>query len=87
MTSTLRLEDCGDFLSLAQYCDWRGEGRRTVFRQIKAGTAFVMPREERPRLKWWRSDCERAMANQNLTLQRKRTAQAKLQRPSMPKAS
>lgn len=85
--STLRLDTCGDFLDARQYCAWRGEALRTVRRQIRAGTAFVMPREEKPRLKWLRSDCERAMGQASIITQRKRMAQAKLQRQPMPRSA
>ena len=65
---------------MRQYCEWRGLSDSQVRRQIRAGTAFVMPCEERPSIKWRRTDCERAMAHANLITQRKRTAQAKLAR-------
>jgi hypothetical protein len=74
MTSTLRLEDCGDFLSLAQYCAWRGEGIRTVRRQIRLGMCFVMPCEDRPRLRWRRTDCERRMEQADVLRQRTQRA-------------
>lgn len=82
MIATLRLDDCGDFLTFQQYCAWRGEAPRTVRRQIRKRTAFVMPREEKPRLKWYRTDCERAVANQNLVKERQRRANALLSKAS-----
>lgn len=79
MISTLRLEDCGDFLNAAQYLAWRGDlSLRQLRRQIRTGKCFVMPCEEKPRLKWRRSDCERAMANANVIKQRAQRAKAAL---------
>lgn len=77
--STLRLADCGDFLTLAEYCQWRGESETTVRRQVKAGTCFVQPCQEKPHLRWRTSDCERAMAKANIVIERQRRAKAALQ--------
>lgn len=75
MTSTLSLADVtGDYLTFAEYCAWRGEAERTVRRQIRCGTAFVMPVEERPRLKWRKADCERKMLGADLVRDRQRRA-------------
>lgn len=75
MTSTLSLADVtGDYLDSTQYCAWRGEALRTVRRQIRLGTAFVMPCEEKPRLKWRKSDCERRMQNADIVRDRQRRA-------------
>ena len=79
MKSTLRLETCGDFLSLREYCAWRGESERTVRRQLKAGTCFVMPCEEKPHLKWRTRDCERRMSTANIVRDRQTRAKAHLQ--------
>lgn len=70
--SGLRLSDCADFLNLRQYCAWRGEGERTVRRQVKQATAFVMPAEERPRLLWRRADCEKRMQTADVLRDRHR---------------
>lgn len=77
MISTLRLSDCGDFLNMKQYCAWRGEAARTVRRQIRLGTAFVMPREEKPRLKWLRADCEKRVARLDLVRDRQQRAKSR----------
>lgn len=77
MNATLRLDACGDFLTLAQYCAWRGEASSTVRRQIKLGTCFVVPCEERPRLKWRRADCEKRMASADVVRARQQRAKTR----------
>lgn len=78
MKSTLRLEDCGDFLSLSEYCRWRGESERTVRRQLKTLSCFVMPREEKPHLKWQTRDCQQRMERANVVRERQQRAKAQL---------
>ena len=65
MTPTLRLDDCGDWLTIAQYCAWRGESRATVYAQVAKATCFVMPASLKP-LRWRRSDCAQRLAQADL---------------------
>lgn len=74
--STLRLDDCGDFLTLQQYCRWRGESDTTVRRQVRRGDCFVTPCQEKPHLRWRRSDCERRMSTANVVRERQQRAKA-----------
>lgn len=73
--STLRIEDCGDWLNLQQYCQWRGESETTVRRQVKRGACFVTPCQEKPHLRWRRSDCKQRMQNANIVRERQLRAQ------------
>lgn len=76
MKSTLRLDACGDFLTLREYCAWRGESERTVRRQLKTGTCFVQPCEEKPHIRWRTADCERRMQNANVIRERQQRAKS-----------
>lgn len=73
---TLRLSDCGDWLTLHQYCAWRGVCERTVRSQIKRGNCFVDPASIEPELRWRRTDCERRMHGASLIEERKRRFKA-----------
>lgn len=77
--STLRLDDCGDFLRLKDYCAWRGESESVVRRQVRRGDCFVQPCEEKPHLRWRRADCERRMQTANIVRERQQRAKASLQ--------
>lgn len=77
--SVLRLDDCGDFLNLAQYANWRGLSPHQVRRQVKAGTCFVLPCEETPHLLWRRVDCARRLANANIVRERQLRAKSRPQ--------
>lgn len=81
-SSTLRLEDCGDFLNLQQYVKWRGESDSVVRRQVRRGTCFVTPCEEKPHLRWRRTDCERRMTTANVVRERQQRAKSQLQAAS-----
>lgn len=70
MTPTLRLSDCGDWLTIHQYCAWRGICVNTVKSQIKRGNCFVMPATEQSELRWRRSDCERRMTSADILRER-----------------
>lgn len=76
--STVRLRDCGDFLSLREFADWRGLSETQVRRQVKAGTCFVTPCEEKPHLRWRTIDCERRMSSANVVRERQLRAKAEL---------
>lgn len=79
MDSTLRLEDVfGDYLSLKQYGRWRGLSERTIRRQLKDGSLYVMPCEEKPHLKWRVSDCRRRRDGANVVRERQQRAQAQM---------
>lgn len=80
--STLRLDACGDFLNLQQYAAWRGESESTVRRQVRRGTCFVTPCEEKPHLKWRTRDCEKRMTSANVVRERQQRAKADLQAAS-----
>lgn len=71
MEPTLRLSDCGDWLTLAMYCQWRGLCQRTVRSQIKRGNCFVEPATLKPELRWRRSDCERKMTSADILRERR----------------
>ncbi len=81
MKPTLRLDTCGDWLTLQQYSDWRGEAPKTVYAQIKRATCFVMPATLKP-LRWRRSDCEKAMGNADALKDRQRRASAQFRAAS-----
>jgi len=78
-TSTLRLEDCGDTLTLRQYCAWRGLSESTVRRQVRRGDCFVTPCKEKPHLEWRRVDCEHRLQTANVVRERQQRAKAQLQ--------
>ena len=78
-TSVLRLEDCGDFLNLQQFCKWIGLSEAAVRRQVRAGTCFVTPCQEKPHLLWRRADCERRRDTANVVRERQLRAKARLQ--------
>lgn len=77
MTPTLRLDQCGDWLNLQQYSEWRGEAPSTVYAQIKRASCFVMPATLKP-VRWRRVDCEKKMQAADAVRERQLRAKGKL---------
>lgn len=80
MASTFRLDDArGDYLTLQEYCGWRGISERTLRRQLRNGTVYVLPCEEKPKLRWRVADCKRRRDSANVVRERQQRAKAQLQ--------
>lgn len=73
---TLRLEDCGDWLNVAQFCAWTGQAPNTVYKRVSRGACKVPPASLTP-LRWRRTDCERYLKTASVMDDRKTRAQRK----------
>lgn len=63
----LRLEHCGDLLSIQQYSDWCNDGSvKATYNQLHRGGLLVEPHTLKPRPMWKRTDCEANLQRNDL---------------------
>lgn len=74
---TLRLEDCGDFLTVKQYAAWTGKSIWTIYDQVRRGRCKVPPHSLKP-LEWSREACQRYLDQPRLARDRAAQARARL---------
>lgn len=72
----LRLEQCGDLLTVPEYSAWARQSVQTTYKQISRAKCLVPPFAIKPRPLWRRSDLE-AKLKQPDVLVKQRSARAR----------
>lgn len=73
----LRLEHCGDLLTIEEYTRWaRNESIKTTYNQLHRGGCLVGPHAIKPKPVWRRADLQ-AWLNDNTVIVRQRSARAR----------
>lgn len=72
----LRLEQCGDLLTIEEYSTWARQSVAATYKQIQRGSLLVPPFAIKPRPRWKRADLE-AKLGQADVLVRQRSDRAR----------
>ncbi len=75
MKHGIRLEQCGDLLTVQEYSAWVIQSANTTYQQVHSGSTLVRPFSLNP-LRWRRSDCEAKLAQRDVVIEQ-RKARAK----------
>lgn len=72
MTPGIRLENCGDLLTLQEYSDWARQSAKTTFNQMYRGGLLVQPWSLKPKPVWRRADLEAALGRRDLVVEQRK---------------
>lgn len=72
MKHGIRLEACGDNLSVEEYSAWVIQSKNTTYQQLHAGTTLVHPWTLKPKPLWRRTDCEAQQGRRDLVVQQRK---------------
>lgn len=68
----LRLDQCGDLLTVEQYSAWAQQSVKTTYNQMHRGSLLVSPFTLKPTPRWRRTDLEAALERRDLVTEQRK---------------
>lgn len=72
MKHGIRLEECGDNLTVEEYSAWMIQSPNTTYQQLHDGTTLVQPWTLKPKPLWRNTDCAATQARRDLVVQQRK---------------